>query len=151
MVVGTKTDGKSPPTLIPWPRLTPTRRPIPGRNPATSHLGDRCRADPIARRQRLGLSQRASRQDVEKVWLWGRPETRRHHQRDSGRLQEGAPPKAPCETDTDCERGVLVLRRRLSRRGLFFCSLDRGGCGHVQAPSMSTHRHDREYLCVSAF
>lgn len=34
---------------------------------------------------------------------------------------------------------------------LLSCCLDRGGCGHVQAPSMPAHRHDREYLCVSAF
>lgn len=33
---------------------------------------------------------------------------------------------------------------------MLYC-LDCGGCGHVQAASVSTHRHDREYLCVSAF
>lgn len=29
-----------------------------------------------------------------------------------------------------------------------FCCLDCGGRGHVQASSMSAHRHDREHLCV---
>lgn len=37
------------------------------------------------------------------------------------------------------------------RGSLLLCCLDCGGRRHVQAPSMSAYRHDREYLCVSAF
>ena len=37
------------------------------------------------------------------------------------------------------------------RGSLFLCCLDCGGRRHVQAPSVPAHRHDREYLCVSAF
>lgn len=36
-------------------------------------------------------------------------------------------------------------------RCLFVYSLDCGGRGHVQTPSMSAHRHDGKHLCVSEF
>ena len=104
-----KPDGTSEPTLVLDPRSPPART-LAGRDSPPRHLGDRCRAHQGARCQRNRLAQRAPRQAVQNVWVRRRTQTRRHYQRDPRRLQKSAAAKAPCETDTDRERGASPHR-----------------------------------------
>lgn len=120
-------------------------RAVAGRAPPAGHLCHRRRAHQGARRERVCLPQRAPRPSQQEIWLFGRPEARRHHQRRPRRLQEGAAPQAQGEADSDSQWCTQL--RRVIGLLLTFPS-DRRGRGYVQATSLPPHRHDREYLRV---